>query len=263
MSAASDTTGSLTVNQLSVPVNGQNIEYAIAPINNAITALLPWQDTLTFSNLDAGSSYYIYTRTAENDDYQAGAISVSAAITFYNTVFDKNSASGMAPGTMAALAGAVITLPGKGSLSRSNYSFTGWNTSAAGAGTNYAAGASYTILAANAVNGVITLYAKWTASQSYPFDVLDIAEDDPVISLATITLSHSGATKATAIIDITGDFISIEWYYGVTSLGVGSPFTLSVTDSLYNQLGVHNVTVVGFLQNGTPFETEIEFVVSE
>lgn len=50
---------------------------------------------------------------------------------------------------------AATTIAAKGTLTRSGYAFTGWNTNANGSGTSYAAGASYS--AANNLN----LYAQW------------------------------------------------------------------------------------------------------
>ena len=42
-------------------------------------------------------------------------------------------------------------------FTRTGYTFTGWNTAANGSGTAYAAGATFTMGAAN-----VTLYAQWT-----------------------------------------------------------------------------------------------------
>ena len=53
--------------------------------------------------------------------------------------------------------GASISIPGAGTLARSGYTFAGWNTSASGTGTNYAAGDNYTTISN------VTLYAKWNA----------------------------------------------------------------------------------------------------
>ncbi len=52
---------------------------------------------------------------------------------------------------------AALALTTKGTLSRTGYTFAGWNTLATGLGTNYLESASYTPTAS------ITLYAKWTA----------------------------------------------------------------------------------------------------
>ncbi|MDR0502388.1 MAG: InlB B-repeat-containing protein [Treponema sp.] len=74
----------------------------------------------------------------------------------YTVTFNANGATGgTAPDAMSANQNASITLPDKGSLVKTGYAFTGWNTAANGSGTTYAVGSTYT------VTGNVTLYAKW------------------------------------------------------------------------------------------------------
>jgi len=50
----------------------------------------------------------------------------------------------------------ALTLATKsGTLAKTGFTFTGWNTAADGSGTSYAAGSNYT------ANAALTLYAKW------------------------------------------------------------------------------------------------------
>jgi len=77
---------------------------------------------------------------------------------------------------MTASSGSGIILPEQGSLTRSGYTFGGWNTNAAGTGTNYNSKSSYT------VNGNVTLYARWSSvSASYTVDLtgLDVVNVYP------------------------------------------------------------------------------------
>ncbi|MDR0501743.1 MAG: InlB B-repeat-containing protein [Treponema sp.] len=96
--------------------------------------------------------------------YTAGsAYTATADVTLYAkwesvfiVTFDSNGATGgIAPFQINSSQNAHITLPDKGSLSRTGYTFGGWSTNADGSGTTYAAGSSYM------VTGYITLYAKW------------------------------------------------------------------------------------------------------
>jgi uncharacterized repeat protein (TIGR02543 family) len=73
----------------------------------------------------------------------------------YTVTFSANGGSGTAPGPMTVQAGSSITLPGGTGLSKTGFTFGGWNTNAYGTGTNYNAGSSYTVY------GNVTLYAKW------------------------------------------------------------------------------------------------------
>ena len=65
-----------------------------------------------------------------------------------------NSEGGSAVADVSGLDGATVTLPAAPIFP--GYTFTGWNTSSDGSGTNYAAGATYSL------TGSITLYAQWT-----------------------------------------------------------------------------------------------------
>jgi len=79
--------------------------------------------------------------------------------TTYTVSFNSNGGSGTVP-PQEALAGSSITLPPGSGLSRSGYTFGGWNTNAAGTGTNYNAGSDYT------VTDNVILYAKWNSGSS-------------------------------------------------------------------------------------------------
>ena len=83
----------------------------------------------------------------------------------FTVTFSANGGKGKAPAAQTVKAGSSITLPGKGSLTKTGCTFGGWNTSADGTGTNYAAGSSYT------VTGTITLYAKWDSGSATTYTV--------------------------------------------------------------------------------------------
>lgn len=101
-------------------------------------------------------------------DYALGASYVSSGnITFYAkwtavVTFNTNTAtSGTASqATISALSGATINLATVGSMVKSGYTMTSWNTAANGSGTSYVPGSSYT------PTGNITLYAIWTLNCS-------------------------------------------------------------------------------------------------
>jgi len=74
-------------------------------------------------------------------------------------VFNTNGGMGTVPASVATTSDAYVVLPTQGALSRTGYTFAGWNTQANGLGTTYAAGSSQKFSAST------TLYAKWTAQQ--------------------------------------------------------------------------------------------------
>ena len=81
--------------------------------------------------------------------------------TTYTISYNANgSSAGNVPTSNSGVVGSNVTLPGAGTLTKTGYTFAGWNTLADGTGTTYAA--------ANVIQmpqGGTTLYAKWTANQ--------------------------------------------------------------------------------------------------
>jgi uncharacterized repeat protein (TIGR02543 family) len=89
------------------------------------------------------------------------------SINSYTITYDVNSGTGSLPSTQTAQYLAAVTV-GSASLTRSGWSFTGWNTLANGSGTQHAPGGSLTLGAAN-----VTLYAEWVRNvNAVIFDAL-------------------------------------------------------------------------------------------
>ena len=79
----------------------------------------------------------------------------------YTVTFDGNGATGgAAPAPQTVGAGSPITMPSRGTLSKTGFVFGGWNTKADGSGTTYAVNDSYTPTSS------ITLFAKWDLPDS-------------------------------------------------------------------------------------------------
>jgi uncharacterized repeat protein (TIGR02543 family) len=76
----------------------------------------------------------------------------------FTVSFNVNGGSGTAPAAQTVNAGSSILLPSGSGLTRSGFTFNGWNTNTAGTGTNYPAGSSF------APTANITLYARWISS---------------------------------------------------------------------------------------------------
>jgi uncharacterized repeat protein (TIGR02543 family) len=122
-----------------------------------------------------------------------------ASQTSYTITYNANNAtSGAVASPLTGVTGLVTLDTNSGALARTGYSFGGWNTNAAGSGTNYASGARYTPTAN------VTLYAKWTALTSYAitYNLNGATGTAPATvnsyALATVTLSNQGAMVAPA-----------------------------------------------------------------
>jgi uncharacterized repeat protein (TIGR02543 family) len=81
-------------------------------------------------------------------------------INTYTVTYSGNgNTSGTAPADQSKTHDVPLTLQtNTGSLAKTGYTFSGWNTAANGTGTGYAEGAGYT------ANAAVTLYSKWTAN---------------------------------------------------------------------------------------------------
>lgn len=84
----------------------------------------------------------------------------------YTLTFKKghSSTTGTAPAAVKSPSDKAVILPNQGGLKRKGYEFTGWNTSADGKGTYYAAGTEYFIMEDT------VLYAQWKRLVNVSFD---------------------------------------------------------------------------------------------
>ena len=85
------------------------------------------------------------------------SFNLTAAPTF-NLTYDANTGTGTAPSDLSGVSSVTI---GTGSLLKSGFDFSGWNTEADGSGTDFATGSAVT-LTAN-----LSLFAKWTATITF------------------------------------------------------------------------------------------------
>jgi len=81
-----------------------------------------------------------------------------AATGSFTISYNTNNGNGATPANQTVQAGNSVKLASGSGLSKSGYTFGGWNTGADGLGISYPAGYSYTPI------GNITLYAKWDPS---------------------------------------------------------------------------------------------------
>jgi len=73
------TANTVTLAEVAAPRNGQIVEYGFS---TSITELPQnWQENRDFGNLSAGTTYFIFARSKENGNYNAGPASVGTAIT--------------------------------------------------------------------------------------------------------------------------------------------------------------------------------------
>ena len=171
--------------------------------------------------------------------------------------FDANGAtSGTPPAKQEVFPNVSITLPSKGSLEKTGYTFSYWNTASDGTGDNYNPGQTFT------VTGSRTFYAMWVTEQAFPFPFEPPTDNTPIVSGITISQTGAGGYPITAKMEITNsnEYDSIEWRYGTTVLGTNWELELNAADIRYNIVGTHIITVMVW-KNGVPFSRTISFAV--
>lgn len=139
--------------------------------------------------------------------YTSGQISPFLYRRAYTVKYLGNSnTGGTAPtdATSPYFSGATVTVKANtGTLVRTGYTFSGWNTKADGSGTDYAATGSVTYTK-TAVND--TLYAKWTsAASSYSGVTAGAGTEPSTLSSLTTALTGASAPQQNAVLNF--DFL--------------------------------------------------------
>jgi uncharacterized repeat protein (TIGR02543 family) len=204
------------------PKVGDTITAAYAPGNG--TGIQTWQwfrvdgtdvlipgvttNTYTAVTADVGKKIKVLLSFAD----QHGSVSAttinavtapSSAIT-YTVTFNANGAtSGTAPSAQTASSGSSITIPNDNGLTKTDYTFGGWNTNAEGTGTNYSASFSYTVTAD------ITLYAKWIAEGTTTYTVTFNANGGSNVQAQTVASGEKAAEPQNVT---RNDYYLAGWY---------------------------------------------------
>lgn len=112
-----------------------------------------WTWSRTTSDTNKTVKVTLSGNFSSSDSVKSITVSVPT-LPSYKITYNANG-GGTNPESQTKYYGKALTLRTKGSLNRPDYTFLGWNTSASGSGTSYAAGGTYT------ANAAATLYANW------------------------------------------------------------------------------------------------------
>jgi PGF-pre-PGF domain-containing protein/uncharacterized repeat protein (TIGR02543 family) len=108
------------------------------------------------------------------------------ATTYYVHYNGNGNTGGSAPTTQSFTSGGV-TISDQGTLVRTGYSFTGWNTASGGSGTAYSPGSTYF------TSADVTLYAQWTL---LPYSGGSGTSDDPYLLSTDSDIDTLSTTSA-------------------------------------------------------------------
>lgn len=201
----------------------------------------------------------------------------------FTVTFNANNGTGSPSVSTATqtVASSTVTLATAGTLSRSGFRFTGWNTLANGTGTSYAAGSSFI------PTNDITLYAQWTSVVNYDGSTATttraIESTTVVGTAANTTLSAGKLVKGSPISNglvlhlDASDASTVSgssWANKVAGVSgaeasatlVGSP-TYSASDGAFSLNGSSQFFTLGstnYLFNGAlPFTLNLSFKASD
>lgn len=113
--------------------------------------------TYTFNRASTAQTIAIKTVLKGGGESTTSSCSVSInvpALAPATITFNANGGSGTVPTAISTYVGVANTIPSN-SLTRTGYTFNGWNTASDGSGTAYATGSTIT------PTGNVTLYAQW------------------------------------------------------------------------------------------------------
>lgn len=103
---------------------------------------------------------------SSNGSWTGATVTASATVSIpalapVTITFNANGGSGTVPSAISTYVGVANTIPSN-SLTRTGYTFNGWNTASDGSGTAYATGSTIT------PTGNVTLYAQWKTTYVKP-----------------------------------------------------------------------------------------------
>lgn len=120
--------------------------------------------TYTFNRASTEQTIAIKTVLKGRGESTTSSCSVSRSVPALSPAtitFNANSGSGTVPSAISTYVGVANTIPSN-SLTRTGYTFNGWNTASDGSGTAYATGSTIT------PTGNVTLYAQWKTTYVKP-----------------------------------------------------------------------------------------------
>jgi len=160
----------------------------------------------------------------------------------YTVTFNANGATGTTPVARTVKAGSVIKLPDGNGLSKTGFTFGGWNLAASGAEINYSSNADYL------ATGDLTLYAKWHPLGTVTYTVTFDSNGGSVVASQ---YTASGLAAFRPVNPIKNEYAFINWY-GDSGLNTVYNFSTPVTGNitLYAKWDVTRECTVTFNANG-------------
>jgi uncharacterized repeat protein (TIGR02543 family) len=178
-----------------------------------------------------GGSGYLHPSLITSGQLVQGtctAVGNSSALAYVISYDGNGNTGGSVPGntTVNAFASASLAT-NSGTLARTNYTFSGWNTAANGGGTSYAAGTTGVY-----VNKDTTLYAQWSSTITYNGNGQTSASS--TIPAATTVIGSANITLAAPTTLLRSNFTFAGWNTQANGLGTSYASGLTTYSSTGN-----------------------------
>ena len=160
------------------------------------------------------------------------------------TYLGNTHSGGLAPSPTTG-SGSVTLATNSGSLIKSGYTFTGWNTTSNGSGTPHAVGSNYTLTAD------ITLYAQWnTVNKTYTVTYLGNGNTGGSVPVdSTLYTANSSVTVLQLGSLVKSGFTFGGWAYGGLAIyQPGQAFSIlsnTTLTAIWNPIAVYTITYLG------------------
>lgn len=234
--------GSATMggNTVTVSATGQSsvsdtfkFVYGETTLHNPVNKTYTWKKTATAQTVTVKSTYKVASGKLFAGTYVASGTFTIPALAPVKITFNANGGSGSVS-AINTYVGVANTIPSN-SLTRTGYTFNGWNTASNGSGTTYKTGSTIK------PSGNVTLYAQWKTTYVKP-EIQNL--------LAFRTVDASGGASPTVTSTGTTGFCKFELVggaeYTFTSATVqfGTATANSMTQSGTTVYGYSDVGVV-------------------
>jgi len=178
-----------------------------------------WYDTTTAGSLIGvgGASY----SPAANITIYARWTGIAYTITYYSN--GATSGTVPAPGSFTAGGSATTIASNSGTLERTGYTFSNWDTSTAGTGTTFTAGASYS------TNANLNLYAKWAPVARTVTYSLNSGSGTTPAQLTNKYIGETFTVSSAATFSRAG-FAFTGWSDGTNTYSAGAIYTVASAD---------------------------------
>lgn len=162
--------GSATMggNTVTVSATGQSsvsntfkFVYGETTLHNPVNKTYTWKKTTAAQAVTVKSTYKVASSSLFAGTYVASGTFTIPALAPATISFDANNGNGTVPTAINTYVGVANTIPSN-NLTRTGYTFNGWNTASDGSGTAYATGSTITPA------GDVTLYAQWQTTYVKP-----------------------------------------------------------------------------------------------